>query len=923
MRENRLSRKIPAGKWCHNVVVFGLLQSGAGDITHYHFCSDEGKTMHHEPATQPETIHLKDYTPPPFQIPETRLLVEIGAGATLVHSELLVQRVRQEELLTLDGEGLELVRISLDGRELSAGEYQLDAESLTIPSVPDRFTLSLTTRIFPEKNTELEGLYRSKSIYCTQCEAQGFRRITYFLDRPDVLSRFTTTIVAPKESCPVLLANGNLAGRADLGRRHSATWEDPFPKPCYLFALVAGRLVSISDTFTTRSGKNVLLEVYVEEHNRERCDHALSALKKAMRWEEDRFGLEYDLSRYMIVAVDDFNMGAMENKGLNIFNSKYVLAGLETATDEDFAAIEEVIAHEYLHNWTGNRVTCRDWFQLSLKEGLTVFRDQLFSEEMVQGPVKRIRDVKLLMTHQFAEDAGPMAHPVRPQSYIEINNFYTLTVYEKGAELVRMLFTLLGEQTFLEGFHRYIARYDSTAATVEDFVSAMEEASGRDLSRFMRWYDQAGTPVVEVKSRHDPEAARLVLSFRQWCPPTPGQDRKEPCTIPIRIGLIDDEANEVWFRVPSGERLREWVFELSEARQELVLEEVATPCVASLLRGFSAPVKIEYHLGREELLLLAKGDPDPVNRWMAGQRFMTDEMLTLVERFQQEEELSLAPGWLELFGALLGERQPGDKGFAAELLEPPSERFLAEQLALIDVDAVHGVRRFVVRALGESLRERFTALYHELVERQPYRYDPVLAGRRRLKNLALSFLAATLEEEDGALCKAQFEKADNLTDSLAALRLLVHHGYPEAASALASFEKRWRHEPLVLDKWFAVQATAPLPGTLERVSLLVEHPCFDPANPNRVRALIGSFAAANPVCFHAPDGQGYRFLAQWILSLDRTNPQVAARLATHFSQWRRYPPDRQGLMRVELERMASEPRLSRDLYEVVTKSLGG
>ncbi len=872
------------------------------------------------------TIHLADYRPPAFAIPAMHLRVEIHPDHTLVTASLELQRRQPggSEPLVLMGQELELIRLSLDGQALAAGDYSLTPETLTIPKVPDAFRLTVVTRIYPEKNTALEGLYRSGAMFCTQCEAEGFRRITYFLDRPDVLARYTTRIEADKACCPVLLANGNLVESGDLpAGRHYAVWEDPFPKPAYLFAMVAGDLVCLHGTFTTASGREVRLEIYVEAHNRDKCDHAMAALKAAMRWEEETFGLEYDLGQYMIVATDDFNMGAMENKGLNIFNSKYVLARPDTATDDDFEAIEAVIAHEYLHNWTGNRVTCRDWFQLSLKEGLTVFRDQLFSEATISQGVKRVHDVQTLRNHQFPEDSGPMAHPVRPDAYIEINNFYTVTVYEKGAELIRMLHTLLGRARFRDGLRLYLARHDGTAATVEDFVGAMAEAGGRDFSQFLRWYTQAGTPVVRATTVYDAASQRYSLTLAQSCPPTPGQPVKKPLHIPVAVGLLDQAGRELPLALVGGgaeARDGSLLLELRTAAETFVFEKIATRPVPSLLRGFSAPVKLDYDYTDAELAVLLAHDPDPFNRWEAGQRLAGRVLLDLVARYQAGQPLTLADDFVATMAAVLADTTLTDRTFVAQLLTLPTEEYLGEQLPVIDVEAIHAAREFVRRELAARLRPQWEQAYATNRTPGPYRYDPALAGARRLKHLALGYLMALDEPAIRQQCLAQFTGADNMTDSGSALRLLVHAGAPEAGAALASFAERWQAEPLVMDKWFTIQATAPLPDTLAEVTKLMNHPAFRLSNPNRVRALIGAFAAANPLCFHAADGAGYRFLADQILALDPVNPQIAARLAIRLSRWRRYAPDRQALMRAELERLLAA-ELSRDLYEVVQKSL--
>jgi len=879
-------------------------------------------------TTTPETVYLKDYRPCPFLVDEVELFVDLFADRALVRSRL---HCRRNPLagpgnapLTLQGRDLLLLAIRLDGRILAAGEYGLAEESLTVAKVPDAFVLETESEIHPEKNTSLDGLYRSGGNFCTQCEAEGFRKITWFCDRPDVLARYTVTITADQASCPVLLANGNLQEKGlQAGGRHWARWRDPFPKPSYLFALVAGDLARIADTFVSRSGRRIALEIYVQAHNMDKCGHAMAALKKAMRWDEETFGLEYDLDQYMIVAVDDFNMGAMENKGLNVFNSKYVLARPETATDSDYEGIEAVIAHEYFHNWTGNRVTCRDWFQLSLKEGLTVFRDQQFTADMVSPAVKRIDDVRRLRQAQFPEDNGPMAHPVRPDSYIEINNFYTVTVYEKGAEVIRMLHTLLGRELFRQGLRLYLERHDGKAATTDDFVAALAEVSGRDLGQFRRWYSQAGTPRLAVAAHHDPEARTLALTLRQSCPATPGQPEKEPFHIPVALALLDSDGRQMALSCPDrqGEAIR-GLFELRQAEETILFHSVAARPVLSLLRNFSAPVILEHSCDDEELLFLLSHDQDPCNRWEAGQRLALRLMLRLAEDFAGNRPLVLAEEYIAALARLLGEAARGDQAFFALLLTLPTEEYLGEQMAVVDVEAIHAVRLFVRRALASSLRPLWEKMYEENRSREPYRYEPELAGRRALKNLALAALMSLEDDQAAELCLAQFRGADNMNDQLAAFTALCHSARPERQEAVASFYRQWREDSLVLDKWFSVQAGAPLPSTLAEVRGLLAHPAFQLKNPNKVRSLIGVFAAANPLCFHAGNGSGYEFVADQVLALDAINPQIAARLAIRLSRGHRYDAGRQNLMRAQLERILARPGLSRDVYEVAARSLG-
>jgi aminopeptidase N len=874
----------------------------------------------------PQAVYLKDYRPPDYLLDGVALSFDLRAEFTTVRSRLKLRRnpaATKKRPLVLDGQDLELASIAMDGQPLPPEGYRLGPESLTVPSVPESCTLTVETRIRPEDNTSLEGLYKSGGMYCTQCEAEGLRKITYCLDRPDVMSRYTTTLVADKTRYPVLLSNGNpVASGETEGNRHWVRWEDPFRKPSYLFALVAGDLVKTEDRYVTASGREVTLRIYVEPANADRCEHAMRSLKKAMRWDEEVFGLEYDLDIYMIVAVDSFNMGAMENKGLNIFNSKYILARPDTATDTDYVNIEGVIGHEYFHNWTGNRVTCRDWFQLSLKEGLTVFRDQEFTADMTSRAVKRIGDVRHLRTAQFAEDAGPMAHPVRPDSYIEINNFYTLTVYEKGAEVIRMMHTLLGRQGFRKGMDLYIKRHDGEAVTTDDFVKAMEDANEADLSQFRLWYSQAGTPVLAAAGDYDPDTGTSTLRMRQHTPPTPGQPEKRPLHIPIVVGLLAADGTDLPLRLEGEEAAGATTRVLSLCQAEQTFRFIGVPerPLPSLLRGFSAPVKLEMDYTDEELGLLLARDSDPFNRWDAGQRLATRTLLGLVSDVQEDRELFLNPHLADAMRELLADGDI-DPAFAAEALTLPSEAYLAEQMDTVEVDTIHAVRLFVRRALAEQLRGSFLDTYRGSYDPGPYSLEPVAMGRRALKNLCLGYLMELDEPSLRDLCMAQFRHAGNMTDAVGALGILANADCPERIEALDAFYLQWRNDPLVVDKWLSIQATSRLPGTLGEVQRLMEHPAFDIKNPNRVRALVGAFAHSNRVRFHAASGAGYIFLAEQVLRLDRLNPQVAARLLGPMSPWRRYDPARQALMRAHLERIADTPGISKDVYEVASKSL--
>jgi aminopeptidase N len=877
----------------------------------------------------PKTTYLKDYSPSDFWIEEVDLHFELDEAFTTVRSRLRIGRNKAKGAsaspppLILDGQQLELLALRLDGQTLAPDRYRVDENHLTLDRVPDAFVLEVVTRIRPQQNTSLEGLYVSSGNFCTQCEAEGFRKITYFLDRPDVMAVYTTTLVADKSRHPVLLSNGNRIDGGELeDGRHWATWRDPFPKPCYLFALVAGHLAWIEDSFTTCSGREVMLHLYAEPENIDQCGHAMASLKKAMTWDEQTFGLEYDLDVYMIVAIGDFNMGAMENKGLNVFNTKYILAKPEMATDADYQGIEAVIAHEYFHNWTGNRVTCRDWFQLSLKEGLTVFRDQEFSADMGSRPVKRIHDVRLLRASQFPQDEGPMAHPVRPDSYMEINNFYTVTVYNKGAEVIRMMLGLLGKAGFRRGMDLYFERHDGQAVTTDDFVSAMEDANGADLTQFRRWYSQAGTPLVAVSEEHDPDARTYTLRLRQSCPPTPGQPRKEPFHIPLTIGLLDPEGRDLPLRLEGESKAVGFnrVLELRESEQCFRFTDIPVAPVPSLLRGFSAPIKLQLDYSDEDLLFLLAHDSDAFNRWDAGQRLAVRLIMRLIQERREGKELPVPDAFTEAFGKVLRDSAQ-DPALRDQLITLPSETYLAEQMQVVDVEGIHYARNSVRRALAEALREELLAIYDaERIQRE-YRLDANSIGRRGLKNRCLDYLMQLGEPAMVELCLSQYHGAENMTDELSALALLVDCDGPERARALLDFENRWRHEALVMDKWFSLQATSQLPGVLDEVKRLLEHPAFSIGNPNKIRALIGAFCHFNPLRFHAPDGSGYVFLSAQVLALNALNPQVAARLLNAFTRWRKYDENRQTLMHEQIQRILRAPNLSPDVYEVARKSL--
>ncbi len=876
----------------------------------------------------PRPVRLDEYRPPAFLIDTVDLVFELGDSDTRVKSRLRIRRnpesSERSAALHLDGEELALVSLALDGEPLGPNRYELPAEGgLILADVPDAFSLDIETRISPETNTALSGLYMSGGNFCTQCEPEGFRRITYFVDRPDVMARYTTTIIAEKARFPVLLSNGNPVEHGETGDgRHWAKWVDPHPKPSYLFALVAGDLVAVPDRFTTRSGKEVALAIWVRRGDEDKCGHAMASLKKAMRWDEDVFGLEYDLDVFNIVAVSDFNMGAMENKGLNIFNTRYVLAKPDTATDTDYQNIEAVIAHEYFHNWTGNRVTCRDWFQLSLKEGLTVFRDQEFSADQGSRAVRRIAEVRTLRAIQFPEDDGPLAHPVRPDSYIRIDNFYTPTVYNKGAELVRMIHTLIGKEGFRRGMDLYIRRHDNHAATIEDFVAAMQDAGGVDLGQFKRWYEQAGTPEITIEDRWDAATRSYELTAQQKVPPTPGQPDKLPMLIPLAMGLIGPNGDELPTRLEgeAASRTGTRVLPLAEAQQSFVFVDVPAPPVPSLLRGFSAPVKLK-DVPLDRLKFLAVHDTEPFARWEAGQQVATKILLDRIGARQRGAgPAPLDPDLVAAMRRILADADR-DPAFAAEALTLPSEAFLADQLAVVDVDAIHAARESARAALGEALGAEFAAAYRELADAGPYSIDGSSIGRRALRNACLAYLAAADPEKGAALALAQFEAGQNMTDVLAAMAVLVDLDRPERAVALARFYELWSHDDLVTDKWFALQARSSLPQTPERVRELTRHPAFERKNPNRVRALVGTFAQANQLRFHDASGAGYDLLADEVIALDPLNPTTAARLVQSLGSWRRHEPARQALMRRELERVLATPDLSKNTYEMVSKSL--
>ena len=854
------------------------------------------------------TIYRNAYQAPSFLVDTIALDIQLHEHATIVKSTMQLQR-QQPGALCLHGDALELLEITLDGAPLPDTKWRIEEGCLYLDDCPDKCSLSLSTQIYPDKNTQLSGLYKSNGLYCTQCEAEGFRRITFFPDRPDVLSTFTTRISADKDAYPVLLSNGNLIDKGDLeDNRHFALWHDPFKKPSYLFALVAGKLDFIEDSYQTQSGRTVCLRIFVEPENIDKCDFAMRSLKKSMEWDEQVYGREYDLDIFMIVAVSDFNMGAMENKGLNIFNTKYILARPDTATDKDFIGIEDVVAHEYFHNWTGNRVTCRDWFQLSLKEGLTVFRDQEFSRDMNSRDVNRIQDVRLLRAHQFPEDAGSMAHPVRPESYEEINNFYTATIYNKGAEVIRMQHTLLGAEGFRRGMDLYFERHDGQAVTIDDFVASMEDANDRDLSQFKRWYSQAGTPRVEVRSHYDNGCLQIELS--QSCKATADNVEKQPFHIPIRIALFDKNEQAI--------ALDNDVLELTKSQQTFYFDKLSGEPTLSLLRDFSAPVQLDWSPGQDHLITLLRIETDGYAKWDAAQQLL---IALMKECYAQDPSLwKLNAPLVDAFKAVLLDTRL-DPGLQACLLTIPGFEEFSNQLAVVEVLRVEQVRKFIRTELAIALQEPARVIYQQLCEQEDHAINGTAFARRQLKNTCLAIMMHANEKGHIAFCEGQFTSAKTMSDQLAALQLLVNAQDTNAAKrAIAAFEKQWQHDELVMDKWFFVQASADRPDALEKVKALQQHKAFSMKNPNKVRSLIGAFCAANPKHFHAIDGSGYEFLYETLLALDAINSQIAARLATPFTRWMRYDTARQDKMQHYLKAL-NTAKLSKDLKEIVHKSL--
>jgi len=865
---------------------------------------------------EPAAIYRKDYKAPQFELDTVNLHFDIRSEEeVIVDNEIQIKRTGTPDApLFLNGEDMELLSIHLDEKLLTPNDYQLDKESLTIPSVPNRFTLRTSVRINPKNNTQLSGLYFADGLFCTQCESHGFRRITYFIDRPDTLASYRVSITADSEKYPVLLSNGNRIAQGqhpDKGT-HFVEWEDPFKKPCYLFALVAGNLSCISDYYVTQSGRRVALRMYSDHDNQDKCEHAMTSVKNAMRWDEEQFGREYDLDIYMIVAVRSFNMGAMENKGLNIFNAKYVLARPENAADSDFIGIERVIGHEYFHNWTGNRVTCRDWFQLSLKEGLTVFRDAEFSRDMQNSDVCRIQDVKTLRSSQFIEDASPMAHPVRPESYIEVNNFYTATIYNKGAEVIRMQRTLLGHTGFRKGMDLYFERHDGQAVTIDDFVKAMEDANHADLTQFKRWYSQSGTPEVTAETRYDAEHKQFILTLSQHCPPTPGQKQKLPFHIPISAALWDAKGN----LIPDSCRL----IELKEPQQTFVFEHVPAEPVISLLRDFSAPIKLHIDYSDEQLQLLMRSEHDGFSRWEAGQRIANKYLTQLAQQYQEGKALNLPETIIQTYEAIL-EDPKLELSLKAELMILPNFNEASQIFSCIDVDAIESARNYFYQTVGKTLYKHFLSLYETLHAKGVSDMSPEAYAERKMKNVCLGYLIYSENPDAVEFAYKQFMHAQNMTDEIGALSCLVHVEDPRNKQAVETFYQKWQHDDLVMDKWFAVQASSRLPYAFETVKTLLSHPKLDRNNPNKVKALLATFAIHNPRSFHALSGKPYELFTQLILEFDRKNPYLSANLVRSMISWKHYDEKRSELMKKSLEHILAAKPISRDLYEVVSKSL--
>lgn len=863
----------------------------------------------------PQTKYLKDYRPYPFAVEKIDLTFRLFDDRTEVHNRSVFKPLQENITdIKLDGQDQKIISISIDGRKLTESEYEKDEENLTIKNVgSERFTLDIETIIHPHDNTALEGLYVSCDTFCTQCEAEGFRRITYYPDRPDVMSIFTTRIEADKEKYPVLLSNGNMTDSGNLkDNRHYAVWDDPFRKPAYLFALVAGQLEHIKDTFTTMTGKEVDLYIYCRKGDEEQCHFAMESLKNSMKWDEEKFGREYDLNIFNIVAISDFNMGAMENKSLNIFNTSAVLAHQNTATDVNFMRVEKVIGHEYFHNWTGDRITCRDWFQLSLKEGLTVYRDQEFSADMNSRAVQRIEDVTIVRQHQFPEDSGPMAHPIRPDNYVEIGNFYTVTVYDKGAEVIRMMEVILTKEGFRKGMDLYFERHDGQAVTCMDFVKCMEDANDADLSQFRLWYEQAGTPVITAKGEYDEANKRFQLHLSQEVPTTPGQPDKKPMHIPVKTGLIG----------PDGKDMFSDVLHLKEKEQTFTMENIASKPVTSLLRGFSAPVKLKTDQSDDDLRFLMVHDSDGFNRWQASQDLAMRQICKMLDEYEENGKLETDPSYIETFSELTRQAfEDGDKQLLSKSLLLPEIPIIAGEREVVDPSAIYAVRKKLVETIAETCHDNLVKIYNTFDNKGEYDTKPESIAARSLKNTALRYLAFDPNNPEFDLIKDQNANATNMTDRIAALSSMIDANVSGWEKAFEDFLEEFREYPLVVDKWFVLQSTSVREDTLERLKELVKHPLFTMKNPNRARSIYSAFAVMNPVCFHAPGGEGYQFLGQAIKDLNKTNPSIASRFLTPMREWKRYTKDRQDAMKSVLQDIYSLPELSKDVYEVVSKTL--
>ena len=877
-------------------------------------------------AKTDKPVHLSDYQKPNYLIGEAQFRFDVFETKTRVVSHLAVRRNRgvSGDALSLNGEGLKLIEVSVNGKPLSAHDYELTASHLILPNPPAEFSLEIENEIEPHRNKSLEGLYRSGDMFCTQNEPEGFRHITYFLDRPDVMTKMTTTISADRKKYPVLLCNGNLidSGDAEDGR-HFVTWQDPFPKPAYLFALVAGCLGVVTDRYKTRSGRTIQLKLYVDKGNEPKTTYAMGALKRAMKWDEDTFGLECDLDTYMIVAVDAFNMGAMENKGLNIFNSQYILADPKTATDQNYLGIESVIGHEYFHNWTGNRVTCRDWFQITLKEGLTIFRDQEFSSDMSSRSVKRISDVRVLRDHQFVEDAGPNAHPVRPSTYLEINNFYTSTVYQKGSEVIRMIHTLIGRDLFRKGMEIYFKRFDGQAVTTDDFVSAMEQASGMDLTQFKLWYEQRGTPVCHVVTRFDRDRRELECEIKQTPSAVAPPEERSPFYFPLSVGFLDEKGKDLPLELKgerSGKKGTTRILHVSEAEQSFVFKNIPYHPVPSLLRNFSAPVELVYEYTTEELMFLLTHDSDPFNRYEAARRLAALVLGELIEAHLKQEKLFAAKDLLDAFGSLLSDERL-DPAFKAEVLVLPSETQLVETMNPCDFEAAHAAREFLIQAIAQAHEEEFLSVYRTLSAPGIYSLEPKAIGRRTLKNLALRYVTAIQGAEHWKLAEHQFESASNMTDELSALSVLCDLEVEARDRAIRAFYGKWKHDSLVMNKWFAVQAASKHLRVFEHVKALARDPAYDGKNPNKIRSLVGVFGQ-NLVRFHDVSGECYAWMADQVMAIDEFNPIVASRMTHAFQKFQKLGPRHKALMAKSLDRILGLNRLSRDVFEVISKIRG-